>query len=30
MSLQLRFDLFETERSEKEALEDIEPLHHGG
>jgi addiction module HigA family antidote len=30
MNLQLRYDLYETERSENEALEDIEPLHHVG
>lgn len=30
MNLQLRYDLFRTERSEKEALEEIEPLHHVG
>jgi plasmid maintenance system antidote protein VapI len=30
MNLQLRFDLYETERSEKEALEEIEPLHSVG
>ncbi len=27
MNLQLRYDLYETERSEKDALEEIEPLH---
>ncbi len=30
MNLQLRYDLYKTERSEKETLEDIEPLHHAG
>lgn len=28
MNLQLRFDIYETERSEKGALEEIEPIHH--
>jgi plasmid maintenance system antidote protein VapI len=30
MNLQLRYDLYETERPEKEALEEIEPLHQVG
>lgn len=30
MNLQLRYDLYETERSEQEALEEIEPLHQVG
>ncbi|MEX2445648.1 MAG: HigA family addiction module antitoxin [Alkalispirochaeta sp.] len=30
MNLQLRYDLYKTERSEREALEEIEPLHHVG
>lgn len=30
MNLQLRYDLYKTERSEKETLEEIEPLHHVG
>jgi hypothetical protein len=30
MNLQLRYDFYGTERSEKEALEEIEPLHHVG
>ena len=27
MNLQLRYGLYETERSERDALEEIEPLH---
>ena len=27
MNLQLRYDLYETERSEKQSLEEIDPLH---
>ena len=30
MNLQLRYDLYKTERSERETLEEIEPLHHVG
>lgn len=30
MNLQLRYDLFETEQSEKGELERIEPMHHAG
>ena len=30
MNLQLRYDLYKTERSERETLEKIEPLHHVG
>ena len=30
MNLQLRLDLYETERSEKRALEEIQPIHHVG
>ena len=30
MNLQLRYDLYKTERSEKETLEKIEPLYHVG
>ena len=28
MNLQLRYDLYKTERSERKTLEEIEPLHH--
>ena len=30
MNLQLRYDLYKTERSERETLEEIEPLPHVG
>jgi addiction module HigA family antidote len=30
MNLQLRYDLYETEQSEKEALDEIEPLNRVG
>ncbi len=30
MNLQLRYDLYKTERLEKETLEEIEPLHRVG
>jgi len=30
MNLQLRYDLYKTERTEKDALDEIEPLHRVG
>jgi plasmid maintenance system antidote protein VapI len=30
MNLQLRYDLYETERAERGVLKDIEPCHQAG